>query len=244
MTTANYHPTPPKVAPRSVKPTEPSSSKPASANPEMKEKGTSEKPTKEKGTLDKPTNQKMKANGNEADAISSPPRLRTLAAAIHPSSPARTRSPPPRPPPQAAYVKLALHALKHQAAAVNGLLVVRLADPAASPAVVSIADAVPLSHQPHHLPLLPTLELALTLVEDHFQAQGLAVVGYYHANARRNDADLPAVTKRVGDHIFRYFPRAAMLLLDNVKLEEVVKGSIRDAVVQWLWKEKVCFIAA
>ncbi|KAI4968293.1 hypothetical protein ZWY2020_057948 [Hordeum vulgare] len=134
---------------------------------------------------------------------------------------------------QAAYVKLALHALKHPAAAVNGLLVGRLADPAASPAaVVSVADAVPLSHQPHHLPLLPTLELALTLVEDHFQPQGLAVVGYYHANARRDDADLPAVAKRVGDHIFRYFPRAAVLLLDNVKLEEVVKGSSRDAVVQ------------
>uniref|UniRef100_A0A452XF49 MPN domain-containing protein n=1 Tax=Aegilops tauschii subsp. strangulata TaxID=200361 RepID=A0A452XF49_AEGTS len=114
---------------------------------------------------------------------------------------------------QAAYVKLALHALKHPAAAVNGLLVGRLADPAASPAVVSVADAVPLSHQPHHLPLLPTLELALTLVEDHFQAQGLAVVGYYHANARRDDADLPAVAKRVGDHIFRYFPRAAVLLV-------------------------------
>ncbi|KAM3372500.1 hypothetical protein ACQJBY_019404 [Aegilops geniculata] len=133
---------------------------------------------------------------------------------------------------QAAYVKLALHALKHPAAAVNGLLVGRLADPAASPAVVSVADAVPLFHQPHHLPLLPTLELALTLVEDHFQAQGLAVVGYYHANARRDDADLPAVAKRVGDHIFRYFPRAAVLLLDNVKLEEVVKGNSRDAVVQ------------
>ncbi|KAK1677627.1 hypothetical protein QYE76_038475 [Lolium multiflorum] len=133
---------------------------------------------------------------------------------------------------QAAYVKLALHALKHPAAAVNGLLVGRVADPAASPAVVSVADAVPLSHQPHHLPLLPTLELALTLVEDHFAAQGLAVVGYYHANARRDDADLPAVAKRVGDHIFRYFPRAAVLLLDNEKLEKVVKGNSRDAVVQ------------
>jgi hypothetical protein len=80
----------------------------------------------------------------------------------------------------------------------------------------ALADAVPLSHQPHHLPLLPTLELALTLVEDHFAAQGLAVVGYYHANARRDDADLPAVAKRVGDHIFRYFPRAAVLLVRAV----------------------------
>ena len=64
MTTPNYHPTPPKVAPRSVKPTEPSPSKPASANPEMKEKGTSWKPKKEKGTSEKLAKQKMKANGN------------------------------------------------------------------------------------------------------------------------------------------------------------------------------------
>ncbi|EEC76906.1 hypothetical protein OsI_15138 [Oryza sativa Indica Group] len=134
---------------------------------------------------------------------------------------------------QVAYVKLALHALKHPAAAVNGLLVGRLLDGAASPAaVVSIADAVPLSHHPHHLPLLPTLELALTLVEDHFAAQGLAVVGYYHANTRRDDADLPPVAKRVGDHVFRNFPRAAVLLLDNKKLEEAVKGKSREPVVQ------------
>ncbi|KAI5012460.1 hypothetical protein ZWY2020_024726 [Hordeum vulgare] len=56
MTTPNYHPTPPKVAPRSEKSTELSSSKPASANPKMKEKGTSEKPTK----------RKMKENDNGA----------------------------------------------------------------------------------------------------------------------------------------------------------------------------------
>ncbi|XP_006652142.1 ER membrane protein complex subunit 8/9 homolog [Oryza brachyantha] len=135
---------------------------------------------------------------------------------------------------QAAYVKLALHALKHPAAAVNGLLIGRLLDAGASPsaAVVSVADAVPLCHHPHHLPLLPTLELALTLVEDHFAAQGLAVVGYYHANARRDDAELPPVAKRVGDHVFRNFPRAAVLLLDNMKLEEAVKVKSREPVVQ------------
>ncbi|KAL6851484.1 hypothetical protein ACP4OV_020417 [Aristida adscensionis] len=135
---------------------------------------------------------------------------------------------------QAAYIKLALHALKHPAAAVNGLLVGRLLDASASaPAVVSVVDAVPLAHHPHHLPLLPTLELALTLVEDHFAAQGgLAVVGYYHANPRRDDADLPPVAKRVGDHIFRYFPRSAVLLLDNKKLEDAVSGKSRDPVVQ------------
>jgi len=119
---------------------------------------------------------------------------------------------------QATYVKLALHALKHPATAVNGLLVGRLVEPSSSPAVVSVIDAVPLSHHPHHLPLLPTLELGLTLVEDHFatQGEGLAVVGYYHANPRCDDTDLPPVAKRVGDHIFRYFPRSAVLLVSYV----------------------------
>ncbi|GJN36872.1 hypothetical protein PR202_gb25807 [Eleusine coracana subsp. coracana] len=133
---------------------------------------------------------------------------------------------------QAAYVKLGLHALKYPAAPVNGLLVGRLADASSSPAIVSIVEAVPISHHPHHLPLLPTLELALTLVEDHFTAKDLSVVGYYHANPRRNDADLPPVAKRVGDHIFRYFPRSAVLLVDNKKLEEAVKGKYRDPFVQ------------
>nr|CAB3486585.1 unnamed protein product [Digitaria exilis] len=138
---------------------------------------------------------------------------------------------------QAAYVKLALHALKHPSAAVNGLLVGRLIEPSSIPAVISVVDAVPLSHHPHHLPLLPTLELALTLVEDHLatQGEGLAVVGYYHANPRRDDADLPAVAKRVGDHIFRYFPRSAVLLIDNKKLEKAIKGKSREPVVQECW---------
>ncbi|KAI4991085.1 hypothetical protein ZWY2020_039456 [Hordeum vulgare] len=56
MTTPNYHPTPPNVAPSLENPIEPSSSKPGLANPEMEEKGTLEKPAK----------QKMKENGNGA----------------------------------------------------------------------------------------------------------------------------------------------------------------------------------
>ncbi|TVU40215.1 hypothetical protein EJB05_13667, partial [Eragrostis curvula] len=60
----------------------------------------------------------------------------------------------------------------------------------------------------------------------------LAVVGYYHANPRRDDAELPPVAKRVEDHMFRYFSRSAVLLVDNKKLEEAVKGKTRDPLVQ------------
>ena len=157
--------------------------------------------------ISRPCNQTKSASGSPPKII-----LRTKSAAAEMGAECRYEVA------QAAYVKLALHALKHPATAVNGLLVGRLVEPSSSPAVVSVIDAVPLSHHPHHLPLLPTLELALTLVEDHFatQGEGLAVVGYYHANARCDDTELPPVAKRVGDHIFRYFPRSAVLLVSYV----------------------------
>lgn len=153
---------------------------------------------------------------------------------------------------QEAYVKLILHALKHRASAVNGLLVGRLVDAAGGgSAGVQIVDAVPLSHS--QIGLLPSLELALIQVrvfslgsnpcrfappspipisvfscvlrcdfcgwggwgqvEEHFGAQDLSVVGYYQANERFNDEQLSGAARKIGDHIFRYFPRAALLLV-------------------------------
>ncbi|XP_073101838.1 ER membrane protein complex subunit 8/9 homolog [Elaeis guineensis] len=129
---------------------------------------------------------------------------------------------------QAAYIKLVLHALKHRTSPVGGLLVGRLPEDNAS--TVQIADAIPLTHS--QIGLLPSLELALIQVEEHFGAEGLSVVGYYHANERYDDAELGNAAKKIGDHIFRYFPRAALLLLDNKGLEELVKGKGRDLVVQ------------
>ncbi|KAJ6834837.1 putative ER membrane protein complex subunit 8/9-like protein [Iris pallida] len=131
---------------------------------------------------------------------------------------------------QTAYIKLVLHALKHRSASVNGLLLGRLLDSSAAAATVQISDAVPLSHS--QISLLPSLELALIQVEEHFSAEGLTIVGYYHANERHDDADLGSAAKRIGDHIFRYFPRAAVLLLDNTKLEALPKGKGREPVVQ------------
>ncbi|XP_020083918.1 ER membrane protein complex subunit 8/9 homolog [Ananas comosus] len=132
---------------------------------------------------------------------------------------------------QTAYIKLALHALKHPSSPVNGLLLGPLQTPAfaADPTVV-VSDAVPLSHS--QIGLLPSLELALIQVEEHFGGEGVGVVGYYHANERFDDAELGSAARKIGDHIFRYFPRAAVLLLDNRKLEELVKGKGRDPVVQ------------
>ncbi|KAL5705704.1 hypothetical protein ACHQM5_023971 [Ranunculus cassubicifolius] len=127
---------------------------------------------------------------------------------------------------QNAYIKLVLHALKHKTSAVNGILIGRLI----KEELVEITDAVPLSHS--QIGLLPTLEIALIQIEEQFGSQGLNVVGYYHANERYDDVELSNVAKKIGDHIYRYFPQVAVLLLDNKKLETLSKGKDRNPVVQ------------
>ncbi|XP_010276826.1 PREDICTED: ER membrane protein complex subunit 8/9 homolog [Nelumbo nucifera] len=127
---------------------------------------------------------------------------------------------------QNAYIKLVLHALKHKTSATNGVLLGRLVDED----LVQISDSVPLSHS--QIGLLPALEIALLQIEEHFGAQGLSIVGYYHANERYDDFDLGSAARNIGDHIHRYFPQAAVLLLDNRKLETLSEGKDRSPVVQ------------
>ncbi|KAL6195193.1 hypothetical protein ACLB2K_030813 [Fragaria x ananassa] len=128
---------------------------------------------------------------------------------------------------QNAYIKLVLHALKHKTSAVNGILLGRV-----SPQndVVEITDSVPLFHS--QLGLLPQLEISLVLIEEHFAAKGVSIVGYFHANERFDDQELGSLAKNVGDHIYRYLPQAAVLLLDNKKLAALSKTKDRSPVVQ------------
>lgn len=130
---------------------------------------------------------------------------------------------------QNAYIKLILHALKHRSSAVNGVLLGRLSGGDSSP-VVEIADSVPLFHS--QIGLLPPLEIALIQIEEYYGAQGLSIVGYFHANERFDDSELGNVAKNIGDHIHRYFSQAGLLLLDNKKLEALSKGKDRSPVIQ------------
>lgn len=129
---------------------------------------------------------------------------------------------------QNAYIKLVLHALNHRTKAVNAVLLGRL-NPQ-NDAVLEIVDSVPLFHS--NLSLLPPLEISLIMVEEHFAAQGLGIVGYFHANERFDDVELGNVAKNIGDHIYRYFPQAPILLLDHIKLEALPKGKGRSPVMQ------------
>ncbi|KAJ4972825.1 hypothetical protein NE237_005999 [Protea cynaroides] len=115
----------------------------------------------------------------------------------------------------------------HKTSAVNGILVGCLGK---NDEAIDIVDAVPLSHS--LIGLLPTLEIALTQIEEHFGAQGLSIVGYYHANERYDNFELGNAAKKIGDHICRYFAQAAVFLLDNKKLETLPKGKDRNPVFQ------------
>ncbi|XP_061337623.1 ER membrane protein complex subunit 8/9 homolog [Gastrolobium bilobum] len=128
---------------------------------------------------------------------------------------------------QNAYIKLVLHSLKHTTSAVNGVLIGRISP---SNDTVEIADAVPLFHS--HISLLPQLEISLILIEEYYSAKGLNIVGYFHANERSDDYELGGVAKNIGDHICRYFPQAAILLLDNKKLEALKKSKDSRAIMQ------------
>ncbi|XP_073303817.1 ER membrane protein complex subunit 8/9 homolog [Primulina huaijiensis] len=133
---------------------------------------------------------------------------------------------------QIAYIKLVLHALKHRTSAVNAVLIGRSAAFGNS---VEIIDSVPLFHS--QIGLLPPLEIALTMIEEYYGEKGLGIVGYFHANERFNDFELAGVAKNIGDHITRYFPQAALLLLDNKKLEALPQGKDRSPVMQLYSKD-------
>ncbi|KAL0306230.1 UNVERIFIED_CONTAM: ER membrane protein complex subunit/9 [Sesamum radiatum] len=124
---------------------------------------------------------------------------------------------------QNAYIKLVLHALKHRTSAVNAVLLGRSAGAGSA---VEIVESVPLFHS--QIGLLPPLEIALIMIEEYYGDKGLSIVGYFHANERCDDFELASVAKNIGDHITRYFPQAALLLLDNKKLESLPKGKDRS----------------
>ncbi|KAL3614824.1 hypothetical protein CASFOL_040485 [Castilleja foliolosa] len=133
---------------------------------------------------------------------------------------------------QNAYIKLVLHALKHRTSAVNGVLIGRSS---ADASTVEILESVPLFHT--QIGLLPPLEIALIMIEEYYGEKGLSIVGYFHANERYDDFELPSVGKNIGDHITRYFPQAALLLLDNKRLEYLHKGKDRNPVMQLYTKD-------
>ncbi|CAN1334299.1 ER membrane protein complex subunit 8/9 homolog [Linum perenne] len=136
---------------------------------------------------------------------------------------------------QNAYIKLVLHALKHNTSAVNGVLLGR-----ASPNndnLVEIEDSVPLFH--NHLGLLPPLEISLIMIEEYYSARGLGIVGYFHANERFDEAELGNMAKNIADHIYRYFPQAALLLITR-SLKLYRRGKVAVLLCRFILMPYIC----
>ncbi|KAI0052215.1 UPF0172-domain-containing protein [Auriscalpium vulgare] len=112
-----------------------------------------------------------------------------------------------------AYSKLIVHALKHPHAAVNGVLL-GTAQPGGK--TVDIVDAVPLLH--HWVNLSPMMELGLEKVALHAETRGLAIVGFYHAWERVDEAALSPVGERVAAKLKESFPDAVALVIVGAKL--------------------------
>ncbi|KAL2650178.1 hypothetical protein R1flu_018306 [Riccia fluitans] len=144
---------------------------------------------------------------------------------------------------QRAYIKIVLHALKHQYSAVNGVLIGKVSGAGSGNedgnSKLEILDAVPLFHE--QLGLLPMLELALTQVDEYLAGdkEGLVIAGYYHANERVDDYELSPLARKIGDHIARFCPQAGVLLLDNRLLGSIGKGASKKPVVQLYTKDAV-----
>eukprot|EP00824_Muranothrix_gubernata_P017651 TRINITY_DN36039_c0_g1_i1.p2 TRINITY_DN36039_c0_g1~~TRINITY_DN36039_c0_g1_i1.p2 ORF type:complete len:203 (-),score=47.50 TRINITY_DN36039_c0_g1_i1:21-608(-) len=113
-----------------------------------------------------------------------------------------------------AYWKIVLHALKYPHLAVNGLLVGSLHKEGGDK--ITIVDAVPVAHGQVTLGMV--MEAALLQTEAAFQDKNLRIVGYYHANERQGDRELPQLAKKLGDKLGTYFSPTCVLLVDNMKL--------------------------
>ncbi|CAN4084723.1 unnamed protein product [Withania somnifera] len=125
---------------------------------------------------------------------------------------------------QNAYIKLILHALKHKTSSVSGVLLGRISSNGDS---VEIVESVPLFHS--QIGLLPPLEISLIMIEEYYADKGLSIMGYFHANERFDDFEVGNVAKNIADHIYKYFPQAALLLLYTKELSRSWKLAGADA---------------
>ncbi|KAI9225901.1 MAG: hypothetical protein DHS80DRAFT_25724 [Piptocephalis tieghemiana] len=114
-----------------------------------------------------------------------------------------------------AYLKMALHAAKYPALAVDGLLLGSLV-PSGNSTTVNLIDALPLRH--HHLNLTNVLDIGLGQAELYAKEQGLRVLGYYHAPVALTDHSLPKTGEAIAKSIHSSCPQSVALVLDNTKL--------------------------
>ena len=110
-----------------------------------------------------------------------------------------------------AYSKMMLHITRHAETSVNGYLLGH----AMADGAVAVEDAVPLFHTQT---LAPMLEVATHMVAD--RSEGRAIVGYYFANERLNDRDVPILAERVVTGLESKCPGAILVQIVNERLRD------------------------
>lgn len=110
-----------------------------------------------------------------------------------------------------AYQVLFLHSCRYHHRQVNGLLVGTVSD-----GRTHVTKTLPLFHS--SLALLPMLEVALMLADEHCEQEKLQIVGYYQANEVAEDFELGPFGKKISDKIRSNLSsgqKAAVFLLDG-----------------------------
>ncbi|XP_057319180.1 ER membrane protein complex subunit 8/9 homolog [Microplitis mediator] len=113
--------------------------------------------------------------------------------------------------------KIILHAAKYPHCAINGLLLAKQKNKNDSkPADLLIQDAIPLFHQCLHVS--PMAEIALTMVDQFAEQNGMVIAGYYLANELVNDMSTDKPAHRIADKIAENFNNALLVVIDNKEL--------------------------
>jgi len=149
----------------------------------------------------------------------------------------------------AAYRKILLHTWKYPHHSVNGILVGRISESVEceekgkskhgeqqEERLVNITDYFPLFHG--HT-LAPMLEMAMLLIEEYCEKEGVEVVGYFHANELYDDRELGALAHRIAHKMLKNYPHVCVLLFDPLLSKEMKLFALRGfAQEHQRWEEK------
>ncbi|KAG0162671.1 hypothetical protein DFQ28_000898 [Apophysomyces sp. BC1034] len=118
-----------------------------------------------------------------------------------------------------AYTIPLLHAAKHPAQQVSGVLLGRV-----DGEKITVSTALSLFH--HWTAMTPMLEAALQEAEIFASQKNLQIVGWYQANARHDDSTLHEDAIRVANVIRQHSKQAIIFVVDNEQLASLSNNAI------------------
>ncbi|CAG9477180.1 conserved protein, unknown function [Plasmodium vivax] len=138
----------------------------------------------------------------------------------------------------AAYAKMFMHGLKNSYDDVCGILIGKYSDVEKKKQRCVITDSIPLFHT--HI-LSPFLNLAFTLVENHYKGKEERIIGYYHISvedSKNDDIKNVKVCELVANKLVKNYSDAMICLVQLSKLESDDANCLNvfmqdDATEEW-----------